>query len=93
MKTQTILKAQTAASIFFHDAQNTFEHLWARWQDEKEYEDIADYADPLAKIATPLGVSIVKMHRSPFGCQFKTTDGNYIVKVTSREYSYKKVAA
>lgn len=44
--------------------------LGDRWRDESEYEDIEDYKKTLQAAATPLGATIVRMHRRPFGFVF-----------------------
>ena len=57
---------------------NTFANLWERWQDEKDYEDINDYAKVLAGSITkntsfqPTNVTATKR---PFGIKFTTQDG------------------
>jgi len=40
---------------------------YGRWQDEKEYEDIKDYAVLYAKPAEKLGWKITKMTARPYG--------------------------
>jgi hypothetical protein len=73
---------------FFNQAEKTFINLYFRWQDEYEYEDIKDYQLPLNSLATKCGVSITKMNKRPFGCDFSVAGKNFTIKVTSRSYSY-----
>lgn len=43
--------------------------LYERWQDESQYENIADYGAVIAK-QLPAGVTLVGMHKRPFGFTF-----------------------
>lgn len=44
------------------------DYLASRWQDEREYEDIAEYGEAIsADIAKVSGVSFVRMSTHPFG--------------------------
>lgn len=45
--------------------------LCDRWSDEKLFENIDDYAAPLKKYTDPIGVSIVRMNKRPFGFNAK----------------------
>ena len=56
-------------------------NLYGRWLDEREYEDINEYATPI-KNNLPDGVTLVKMSKRPFGFIF-TVDGS------SNEYRFK----
>jgi hypothetical protein len=58
------------ALSFFQESQRTMGYLYARWQDEKEYEDIKDYSKPLEGLAKTPGVNILRMTKKPFGCDF-----------------------
>jgi len=40
--------------------------LYARWQDEKQYEDINDYGKAISKVL-PEGVKVIKSTKRPFG--------------------------
>jgi hypothetical protein len=62
------------AAEFFKESVETFGYLYNRWLDEMEYEDIKDYQLPLNPIAKKFGVTILKMNKKPFGCDF-TADG------------------
>lgn len=81
----------TEAAAFFGAAEKTFTYLWSRWQDEHEYEDIAEYAKPLAPIAAKAGVEIVKMTKRPFGCHFRVGAKVFTIKVTARGYEYRRI--
>lgn len=55
-------------------------NLWERWQDEKEYEDIADYGKVISK---ELGVD-VSMDNRPFGFHVICSKGLAKATVTCR---------
>lgn len=77
---------------FFNLAGNLMCDLYCRWQDEKQYEDIKDYAEPIAKLAKKVrGVKIGKMFKRPFGCEFTVAGKTFRLKVTARAYEYKRV--
>lgn len=55
-------------------------YLYSRWQDEKEYEDIAGYTIPLSKTYP----NISKAHKRPFGFSFDCDDGTLRVEIRSK---------
>jgi hypothetical protein len=72
---------------FFKKTQELMTTLWARWQDEKQYEDIKDYQMPLNTIATSCGVTIMKMNKRPFGCDIQVGDQAFQLRINSQNYS------
>ena len=48
--------------------------LYERWVDEAQYENIADYGVVIAK-HLPAGVTLVGMHKRPFGFTFTDNVG------------------
>lgn len=80
------------ANRFFEEAQETIGNLFARWQDEREYENIVDYQKPLDPIAERCGVVIQSMTKQPFGCRFTVGGRTYVLMHTFSSYSYKRVA-
>jgi uncharacterized protein (DUF849 family) len=57
---------------FYRAAATMMHHLWARWQDEKEYEDIEDYKIPLQEFATQCNVTIGRITKRPFGVYIRS---------------------
>lgn len=55
-------------------------YLIARWQDEREYEDINSYR-PSLEAEAPDGVKITRMYRRPFGCRFEIGAERFILKL------------
>lgn len=80
------------AGAFFKAVQETLGYLYSRWQDEQEYENIADYQLPLKKIDQEHGVVITKMNKRPFGLVFQADGRTYQVSVTRRSMAYKRIA-
>lgn len=65
--------------------------LWARWQDEWDYEDIADYAIPIRKVL-PAGVTLEYMTKTPFGFVFSVgTAATYEITITARTYAWQRL--
>lgn len=84
---------KTLADTFFEAAAKTLGYLWGRWQDEKEYEDFANYILPIKKIAEQhAGVAIVKMTKRPFAVTFTAEGKTYIMDANSRSVGYKRIA-
>ena len=65
-------KQEIWAAINEEKTSNFFFSLYERWQDEKEYEDIADYLKAIQN-SIPEAYSITKR---PFGIKCKASDGN-----------------
>jgi hypothetical protein len=68
-------------------------HLYSRWQDERQYENITDYGDVLAQ-HLPSGFSMIKMTKRPFGFKFgidTMPKSQYQVAINSKSFSWKRV--
>ena len=72
MSTEAINRMEShAARAFYNACHDTFDSLAARWEDEKEYEDIADCIKPIKALAGRHGVTILgRMSKSPFSFRF-----------------------
>lgn len=64
--------------------------LYERWQDEKEYEDIADYGKAIAK-SLPAGFEFVAISKRPWGFTFRKDASTWQIAVTSRSIKFRKV--
>lgn len=83
-----------SASNFFDASCERMQLLAFRWRDEAGYENIADYKANLQVIADQHGVTITKMTRRPFGCEF-TVDGrtyHYTCSLTTGNIEYRRIA-
>ena len=66
-------------------------YLYSRWQDEREYEDWADYAKEMAKTAAQSGFVAIKTAKRPFGFTAKHHDiRGWVVtfKITARSCAW-----
>jgi hypothetical protein len=66
-------------------------NLYARWQEEHEYEDIADYQAVIQPQVESMGATFSKMTKRPFGFVCQAEGKTYQFKVTTREYAYKRI--
>ena len=64
-------------------------NLAARWQDECEYEDIADYADVMKKLL-PRNWRFVEVHTAPLGFKFAMVGAAPIYKLNVEVDSVEK---
>lgn len=66
-----LTEVKTALMGFVNSADESLGYLWARWQDEHEYEDFADYEKQMAKLLAEKGsaFTFVKATKRPFGIQ------------------------
>lgn len=80
-----------AVSSFLNEGAETLSYLYERWQDEREHEDINDYAKPLAKLAEKHGLSIIKMNKKPFGCNVSINNRKFQIDVTARSMGWKEI--
>lgn len=95
MAKQPIQSFTPQAAEFSDKAGKILMPLWERWQNEKQYEKIADYATPLQSTATACDVTIEKMTGRPFGCVFTVPHPTGIRRFTltcKRNGNYLEVA-
>jgi len=84
---------KTVAKQFFNSMSTLIENLASRWQDEKQYEDIADYKKVIDKAAKKFsGVKVTEMTKRPFGFFFTLAGCTYQVKCTMTQYGYLRIA-
>ena len=72
---------------------DNFGYLFARWQDEKEFEDFAEYEKVMKKnVGEVEGVKFVKASKRPFGFTLKITqediwvDYRYVINSNGEFY-------
>lgn len=82
---------EKAAEKIFTNLEDTMIHLYDRWYDEKEFEEILDYSKPIIPEIEKFGGEFLKMYKRPFGFSYKLGDKNYRIKVTDTIYSYEKI--
>jgi hypothetical protein len=69
--------------------QQTLDYLYSRWQDEKEYENINDYAKPMNRHFERHGLTLEKMTKRPFGCIVVINGKRYQVYVNNSSMGWK----
>jgi len=74
-----------------HDLEKAMIYLFARWQDEKEYEDFKEYEKIMAKEIEKVGVKFVKGSKRPFGVIFQIQNLNFLFYMTSKFKSWKHI--
>jgi len=81
------------ANKIFEEMQEFLTQLYGRWQDEKEYEDFADYKAIVAKtFSEKYPVSDISLAKRPFAVTFTLADCVYVITVKATEYSYKRIS-
>lgn len=78
---------------FTHAEVNILSQLRERWQDEKEYEDFADYGARLKRSVEEYGqgFEFVAATKSPFGMKVKVEGFVIHVTVNSRSLGWKRL--
>lgn len=89
---ETVKKRRAAALAFFEQTGELMQTLYARWEDEAEYEDIADYAKPITPLAEKFGVKIIQMTSAPFGMRWSLDGVVYQTAVNDGTYGYRRIA-
>lgn len=91
---QTLPHTKVRINEVFSAKADFLATLRDRWQDEKEYEDFADYVEAMKK-ALPADIHLVKMTKSPFGFTF-TVDNQpgavYEMRATARQVRWGRVS-
>ena len=72
--------------------QTTLVNLYSRWLDEKEYEDIKEYGKVIEPFVTKIGGKLLLMSKRPFGFKMEIAGVTYLFSMTTRSYTYKRIA-
>lgn len=80
------------AKKIFEDMQGFLCTLHSRWQDEKKYEDFADYKAAIVKALAAYPVSDISVEKQPFTVSFTLLERVYVITVKANEYSYKRMS-
>ena len=84
--------ANPEALAFFEAAEKTLVYLKGRWLDERDYEHIDAYMQPLSSIAENAGVLLTAMTKRPFGIQFRVRGKVFHAYLSGRSYAYKRIS-
>jgi len=79
------------ASKLFEELDGVMENAYSRWLDEKEYEDINDYAVLFQSKVEAIGGQFIKMTKKPFGFKFILEDATYHIYMNGTQYGYKRI--
>ena len=79
------------AREIFQSLQSTMQYLAGRWEDEKRYEDIRQYADVINNALKPFDITVSAMVKRPFGFTYQIADVTYRVTCSMREYAYRRL--
>lgn len=80
------------AAEFFRQAANLIASLAGRWKDERNYENIDLYLQPLSPIANQCGVVLVAMTKRPFGVKFTVGEKRFEAFIKGRNCVYRRTA-
>jgi len=86
------IKRKKLAEKIFDGLEILMCNLYARWQDEKEYEDFEDYIHLVKNKLKEFKVTFLKMTKRPFCVHYELDGVTYVIFVNSRQYGYKRVA-
>lgn len=71
-------------SAFQEKCSRQFINLKWRWEDEKQYEDFADYITVVKKMCEDNGAEFLKMSKRPFQVTFKLAGQLCEMKATTK---------
>ena len=78
---------------FLDKVEPTFRSLYERWQDEKEYEDFAEYREVMKKLITEHGAEFLDMTKRPFAFKYTLNGEKFELRMTATRsslFSFKK---
>lgn len=86
-------RANDAARKLYREIERTMIYLYGRWQDEHEYEEIADYAKPLKEACDKAGATDIHMTKRPFGFRCNIGGFKYEFAMTATKYTLRRSKA
>jgi len=92
-KVITIKQIKENSNKLFNLCEEKMGYGYSRWLDEKDYEDINEYAVLFETFIKEVGGKLVSMTKRPFG--FKCNIGGFIFhyKVSSGYYKYEYISS
>lgn len=76
---------------FYKKNQQVLDYLYGRWLDEREYEDIKEYADLIRGKIEAEGMKMGKMRKRPFGFEITNEEGTFRLEWKSRSFGIVKI--
>jgi hypothetical protein len=80
------------ALAFCDKAFKMMAYLYERWADEKDYEDLNEYLEPLRPVAVETGVELLAMTKRPFGVKYRVAGKTFHAFIKGGTYGYKRIA-
>jgi len=90
MNKQEQKRKETALKLY-NDLNGIMNNIYERWLDEKEYEDINEYAVLFQPKVEEVGGQFIGMTKKPFGFKYVLEDATYHVYVSGSTYGYKRI--
>ena len=68
-------------------------YLYDRWQDEKDYEDFADYKGNIKRLLNDEGAKFIGLKQRPFELTYEDAyaDRKVIVRATSKQFKVSQI--
>ena len=70
----------------FNGMEQQLRGMFFRWQDEKKYENIEDYAAIVRPKVEAMGAKFIKMTKRPFGFQCMVDGKTYQMRMSTKKY-------
>lgn len=79
------------AKRLFEEMDEVISNAYVRWLDEKEYEDINDYAVLFQPNVEAIGGQFIRMTKRPFGFIYTLDEATYQVSINNTSYKYMRI--
>ena len=79
------------AKRLFEEIEEVVSNAYERWLDEKEYEDINDYAILFQSKVEAIGGQFIRMTKRPFGFIYTLDEATYQVSINNTRYKYVRI--
>lgn len=90
--TPTSEENKARINVMFESVADQVAYLAARWKDEGQYEDIADYKKAIEGKIVDKGIVITKMNKKPFGFNFTIgTEAEYRLYAKGRSVGWERL--
>jgi hypothetical protein len=84
-------RKETALKIY-QTQEKLLENLYERWQIEKGYESLDEYAKCVQAELAKFNAVLDKMTQRPFGYVYTLMGATYSVSIAKSQYSYKRIS-
>ena len=79
------------AEKLFDEMGEVIGNAYERWVEEKEYEDINDYAVLFQPNVEAIGGQFIRMTKRPFGFIYTLDEATYQVSINNTSYKYRRI--